>query len=161
MARRIYIVGPTGSGKSYLGRRLCDALGATLVEGSSWVRALTGRWDHGPEASRYLSEVSERELHQDPHVSLRKLIELTADEGQDYVIAGLRNPVDFIGLWERHQGVSILLTGEATSEFERVGIEAILTYLHQVGRPPDLILRRGEYDFDAVLSKISDLHARS
>jgi len=161
MTRSIYIVGPTGSGKSYLGHRLCEALGTTLVEGSTWVRALTGRWDHGPEASQYLSEVSARELQRDPHVSLRKLIELTADEGQGHVIAGLRNPVDFIGLWERRPGVSILLTGESTSEFERVGIEAILLYLHQVGRPPDLILRRGEYDFDTVLAKISDLHARS
>ena len=152
MSQTAYIVGPTGSGKSYLATHLAAALGGEVVEGSSWIRKLTGCHQHGPEAAQMLSRASARELAKDPEVALRTLLSLTQDPSVRYFIAGLRNPVDFNGLWRHRPGVLIEMQGEAQSAFERDGVQAIVSI-----RTPDLRLTRGAYTVPSVAELVSSL----
>lgn len=146
----IYVIGPTGSGKSYLARLLADPLKGRIVEGSAWIRTLTGCWEHGPEAAEMLSRVSREYLQRDPEVSLRTLLELTRDQTQPVIVVGLRNPVDFFGLRAAYGGGFVIrLTGDPVTEFERDGLATIWS-----GCSPDITLTRGQYDIQEVLSYV-------
>lgn len=146
----IYVLGPTGSGKSYLARLLAEHLGGRIVEGSSWIRSLTGCWEHGPEAAALLSRASQEHLGRDPEISLRTLLQLVQDPPHPIIVVGLRNPVDFVGLQTAHgPGFVIRLTGDPVTEFERTGMAAIWAV-----RAPDLTLARGQYSIEAVVRRI-------
>lgn len=145
----IYLVGPTGSGKSFLANLLATSFNCDVVEGSAWIRKLTNCYEHGPEAAQRLAEATRKELAKDPEIALRTLRKMTADTNKLFVISGLRNPTDFSGLWEHRPGLLIQMRGEACNTFEREGIATILTL-----RKPDLTLTRGRYELPDVLRTI-------
>jgi hypothetical protein len=149
VSNTIYVVGPTGSGKSFLANLLATSFNGTVVEGSSWIRKLTGCYEHGPEAAQRLAEATRKELSRDPEIALRTLREMTKDTSQFCVISGLRNPTDFSGLWQRRPGLLIVMQGEACNTFEREGIATILTL-----KTPDMTLTRGRYELPDVLKTI-------
>jgi len=144
------LCGPTGSGKSYLARLLAEHTGGRVVEGSAWIRSLTGCWEHGAEAAAMLSRASQEHLARDPEISLRTLLRIVQDPPHPVIVVGLRNPVDFFGLQAAHgPGFVIRLTGDPVTEFERAGMAAIWA-----ARAPDLILTLGQYSIEAVVRKI-------
>lgn len=146
----IYVIGPTGSGKSYLARLLAEHLGGRVVEGSSWIRTLTGCWEHGPAAAEMLSRESQEHLRRDPKISLRTLLELTRDQARPVIVVGLRNPVDFFGLRAVHgPGSVIRMSGVPVTDFERDGLAEIWR-----GCNPTLTLTLGEYDIQEVVSHV-------
>ncbi len=143
---RIFILGPTGSGKSFLANLLGQELQLPILEGSSWIRTLTGRWDHGPEAASFLAEASQALLRDDPTISLRTLRD--KDPG-DCIFVGLRNPVDFFGLYGYPDEVVIKMVGEPASAFEREGLGKIWKCLI-----PNITLEARKYVLQDVLREI-------
>ena len=144
---RIFVLGPTGSGKSHLAKLLSQHLSLPVIEGSSWIRSITGRWDHGPEASQFLARESMKLLGQDPAISLRTLRE--KDPG-NCIFVGLRNPVDFFGLWGYPDEVVIKMIGEPTTDFERTGLAKIWGLVS-----PNLTLEAYNYDIEDVVGEIT------
>jgi energy-coupling factor transporter ATP-binding protein EcfA2 len=147
---RIFILGPTGSGKSYLANLLSKELGIPIIEGSAWIRTLTGRWDHGPEAAAFLSERSQELLKEDPDISLQTLQKLVG-ASESCIVVGLRNPVDFHGLCDCERCI-IEMTGLPVTEFEQQGLEAIFKIAD-----PDIVLKAPNYKLEDVLEGITNV----
>ena len=146
---RLFILGTTGSGKSYLADQLARALQLPVLEGSSWIRRLTGVWEHGPVYSQALAEASQALLAMDPERSLKEL--RRHDPGQ-CIFVGLRNPVDYFGL-VTPLSITIRMVGEPTTDFEREGLAKIFK-----DREPDLTLTAYQYQLDEVLVYLRARH---
>jgi hypothetical protein len=119
---KVFIIGPTGSGKSYLAQRLSEKTGVQIVEGGHWIRSLTNRWDHGPEAAEFLARESKQALAKDPEAALKAM--RAAIDGKPAIVVGLRNVLDFKGLFEPGD-ILVRMTGNPATEFESTGIAQI------------------------------------
>lgn len=143
---RIFVLGPTGSGKSYLAKLIGDRFKLPVIEGSTWIRELTNCWDHTPEATAFLTKESIAQLAADPDISARALKE--KDTG-NCVFVGLRNPRDFAALYQEGDFM-IWMAGEPVTEFEEHGLGIIAGLV-----PIDLFLTAHEYDPEDLFLAVS------
>jgi energy-coupling factor transporter ATP-binding protein EcfA2 len=150
---KVFILGPTGSGKSTLARKIQESLeGTTIISGGSWIREIMGIYTHGPEEGKILAEASRSYLSRDPKCSWRILSRKVETAKGLVILEGLRNPLDFFGMWEPGDVVVFLRErGHMASDFESRGlsnIEATLRNLSEWGANNVLL----DPDFDALLS---------
>lgn len=119
---KVFILGPSGSGKTTLANQLANALDCPCISGGAWIREALNEYGHTPEIAQKLSEASREILRGDPLYCYKWLKGQVKDS--PVVIEGLRNPLDFFGLWTP-EDVVVFLEGEYASDFERIGLGAI------------------------------------
>jgi hypothetical protein len=129
---KIFVIGPSESGKTPLARRTAEALGIPCHGASAWVRE---RWPKGSpvdEMTRWAIE----ELRRDPGVSV-KALHRHADLDAPCVIEGMRNPYDFVTCFDPRCDVVVVLRRDvsAVTAFERglIVIGAYLDWLRDAG----------------------------
>ncbi|MBI5513089.1 MAG: hypothetical protein HY909_04930 [Deltaproteobacteria bacterium] len=150
---KVFVLGPSRSGKTPFARGLAEALGVPWHGASAWVRARFPGGDF-PTREAFVEAITRfalEELKRDPSVSIRHL-RGTADLGRPCVLEGLRNPYDFVHAFDprtdrvvflRHTGSDL----RPTAFEEGLGvIRAYVSWLEAVG-----MLSPGRvhgYDFD-------------
>lgn len=134
---RIFIIGASHTGKSPFARRLAEVLGITCVAAGAWVRERFPEPRPSEDASfteranhiERLAAFAIAELRRDPHTSVASLTaRLRPDE--DAVIEGMRNPYDFVHLFDPRTDHVVALFGPpaVASPFDR-GVEPLLGYV--------------------------------
>jgi hypothetical protein len=161
---KVFILGPSGTGKTPMATHLATALGVPHVRASAWVRARFPRPASAlsgvaADAARQafvdaITAFATAELRRDPWACLDHLASTRDVEGPA-VIEGVRNPFDFVHLYDPRVDRVIWLTHTATAlaptTFERGldVIDAYLTWLADAGlRDPDAGVLR--YRFAAL-----------
>lgn len=119
----IWIIGPSASGKSTLAAQLSERLDIPVVEAGSFARQ---EW---PGISRELmtEKVMERLSHDHRYFTSRIW---SATNDKEVIVAGIRNPVDFVECFDPKDRV-LLLDAEIpyATVFEDTGIAAIRAIL--------------------------------
>lgn len=128
----IFIIGPTGVGKTTLANRLAEKFALRRVSASEWARRAFGPpTDCAGDAVRYveaLTEFSRRALRADPQVCVRFVRSSYDVDGGALVIEGVRNPHDFHQLFRPERDVAVILwpaRAEWATDFERDGVMMI------------------------------------
>jgi len=128
----LIIIGNTGTGKSTLAQKIAECLPEeepVVISAGRWIREYMDEWGHGPEVAAKLSKASTDILRKDPTYCLRWLRSQT-ETCRPVIVEGMRNPVDFTGLFTPGQDIVIqTIGGKPANEFERTGLEAINAYL--------------------------------
>lgn len=89
MLTRVFIIGPTGAGKSTLAQALGEKLGAHVVSAGGWARAAF------PSKQREeLATAAVAKLREDPDVAIRWMEREGLEDGYQ-IVEGVRNPRDF------------------------------------------------------------------
>jgi hypothetical protein len=130
---RVFILGSSGVGKTPFATQVSQRLSLPHVRASEWVRRLFAdpggltREEHIATMTRFSTEA----LARDPDACLRYLRANPQTSGA-CVIEGVRNPRDFIGLFDPRADVAIFLKKRghtiAETDFER-GLSVIDAYL--------------------------------
>lgn len=126
----VFVLGFSGHGKSPFARKFSEATGFTRVKASGWVSKLVDQeFATREERTAVLTKKSMEVLKQDPRYSLRYLLGMVHDQ---CVIDGIRNPLDFISLFDPRQDVAIwldhVMTLRQPTSFEDAGIATINQY---------------------------------
>ncbi|HSD87012.1 MAG TPA: hypothetical protein VLB44_05835 [Kofleriaceae bacterium] len=123
---KIFVIGPSHSGKSPLARRAAEALGVPCHGASAWVRE---KWPPGSPVEEMTSWAADQ-LRRDPGVSV-KALRARADLDGPCVIEGMRNPYDFVSCFDARCDLVVSLQlgdHKAATAFER-GLDVIRAYL--------------------------------
>lgn len=126
----IFIVGPTGIGKTTLADRIATHFGLLRVSGSEWVKRRFGPFTGGDKAAytAAITAYSRRALGVDPRACVSYLRHNYDLDGAALVIEGLRNPHDFHQLFRPERDVVIVLQfrdSAGSSSFEIGGVRLI------------------------------------
>lgn len=130
---KVFVLGPSASGKTPFARALCDALKLPHVPASAWVRE---RFPGGDFATRAdfvdaITRFSIAQLRDDPARCTDYLF-AHYDLSRPCVIEGMRNPHDFVRCFDARCDIAVLLSHEGTAltptAFER-GLDVIAQYL--------------------------------
>ncbi len=143
---KVFVLGRSGSGKTPMATQLASRVGLTHVRASAWARATCPALAPPPDASAparaafaaAITGFAADALVRDPWISIDHLTATAALAGP-CVIEGVRNPLDFVHLFDPRQDVVIWLEIEgarpAPTAFER-GLDVIAAYLdwqHEAG----------------------------
>lgn len=123
MLSHVFIIGPTGAGKSTLAHALGTALDAPVVSAGGWARAL-----FPDKSGKALAEAAVQRLREDPDVALHWICERVGCAKGFAVVEGIRNPRDFALLCNPQVDCLIRLTVPAVapaSAWEARGLEAL------------------------------------
>lgn len=135
---KVFVIGASGAGKTPMATHLAARCGLAHVRASAWARAGFPGMAPSPSASREeraafveaITAWSTAELARDPWVSIDHLA-VTADLTAPCVVEGVRNPLDFVHLFDPRCDVVIWLTAAAApapTAFEG-GLAVIDAYL--------------------------------
>ncbi|MEZ4402987.1 MAG: hypothetical protein R3B06_23395 [Kofleriaceae bacterium] len=134
---KIFVLGASATGKTPMATALAAALGLAHVRASAWVRErFPGRAAGADAGSRQafveaITAFATRRLVDDPWVSAVALRDAVAASGP-CVIEGIRNPLDFVHLYDPRRDVTVWLEHLASelspTAFER-GLDVIASYL--------------------------------
>jgi cytidylate kinase len=117
---KVFVIGASGVGKTPMATHLAARCGLAHVRASAWARAGFPGTAPAPTASleeraafvEAITAWSTAELARDPWVSIDHLA-VTADLSAPCVVEGVRNPLDFIHLYDPRGDVVIWLTAAA------------------------------------------------
>lgn len=130
----IFIVGPTGIGKTTLSDAVAARFGLQRVSGSEWVKRrfgeFTGTGASGDKAAytAAITAYSRQALRADPRACVSYLRHRYDLDGAALVVEGLRNPHDFHQLFRPERDVAIVLQfrdSAGSSSFEIGGVRLI------------------------------------
>jgi hypothetical protein len=143
VALKIFVLGSSGSGKTPVARRLCQALGLEHAPASAWVRErfpLPRPADGASATERQafveaITRFAVAELRRDPWVSLDHLVEHHGLRAS--VVEGMRNPFDFVHAYDPRADAVVWLEHTASTlaptDFE-TGLAVIDAYLRWLER---------------------------
>lgn len=124
----IFIIGSSRSGKTTLAKTLQDSLSdhdPRLVSAGTWARSTFGDESHTADSATSLAEKTRQALDKNPCVVREWLVKQTKT-CRPVIIEGIRNPIDFAGVWNPAEDVVVFLTNPAPSNaWEATGIETI------------------------------------
>jgi hypothetical protein len=173
---KIFICGVSRSGKTHLASLLSEELNAPYFSASGWLHELDpvrAKIAEGEGKQQYidrLTAMSLEALQDDPNICIDYCLgKMRINRVTPTIIEGLRNPRDFLSLYDPAQDVVIWLTNEQVGDtpatsFEDIGLEAIMSciefqrLIHQDLKfvrvthtgPPDGL----EQELDSILSTI-------
>lgn len=123
----IFIIGPSRSGKTTLANHFVKK-GYNHIQASKTLKEqypITRNEEYGKYVSR-LTGISKQLLEENPDHFI-DYIKFNMIENN--VIEGVRNPRDFCFLYNPNIDKVILTSGDSLSDFEKLGIEAILSII--------------------------------
>lgn len=147
-AADVIIIGPSGAGKSTLAAAIKAAAAEgvgdiALIEGSQWIRERFQRWDHSPETAAFLAQRSKELLAEDPNIALRAMQNtLSKSHCRPSLVVGLRNPTDFVGLYDPTTTLVVVIAGEPANRWEEEGLSQIMSILGMVKANPIFLPER-------------------
>lgn len=135
---KVFVVGTSGVGKTPMATQLAARLGLGHVKASAWARAgYPGPVAPTADRAAFVAAITawaSAELAADPWVSIDHLA--CGADLRDCVVEGIRNPLDFIHLYDPRRDVVIWLTatsGPPPTAFEQ-GLDVIGAYLEWQAR---------------------------
>jgi len=132
-------MGQSRTGKTPLSARIAAALEMTHIQASEWVKK---RFDGTPYTDRNayvqaITRFSIEELQREPYACVA-YIDHRNDLRRDCVVEGIRNPHDFVHLFDPRADVAVLLNhvgNPVTRTAFESGLDVIAEYLRS-WRPP-------------------------
>lgn len=125
--RALWVIGPTGSGKSTWAKEVGSTLDIPLLECGKWAREMAG-----PTAStEYITNASLTAIKKNNRLFSDKIKEELASR-KESIVVGSRNPIDFVDNFvPETDAVVFLETGirRGDTMFEGMGIKAIIAYV--------------------------------
>ena len=126
----VFIVGPTGIGKTTLADRIAAHFGLQRISGSEWVKRRFGPFTGGDKAAytTAITAYSRQALRDDPRACVSYLRHRYDLDGAALVVEGLRNPHDFHQIFRPERDVAIVLQfrdAAGSSSFEIGGVRLI------------------------------------
>lgn len=133
----IFIIGGSGSGKTTISKTLLSCLpfeNTKYIEASSYLKTFLDYpvISDNDNRSKKLTKFSLKKLKENPNCIV-SLIQKDLD-AEINIISGIRNPNDFIKLYDPLKDLVIISTAKTKTPFESVGIKAILSYLKFVSK---------------------------
>lgn len=124
----IFIIGGSGSGKTTLSRYLKDNFNFNHIEASGNLKVdyPINKYENSKDYIIRLSSISKDILLSDSNYFNRCI---SAKMKENNVVSGIRNPNDFLKLIDFKNDLVIVLESDYKSEFEKLGIESILSIL--------------------------------
>jgi hypothetical protein len=152
---KLFVLGPSGAGKTPFARQAAGALGLQHVMASEWVRRLFPAGPPYPDRDafvRAITHFSVEELRRRPDACV-DYIRRHFDLSRPTVIEGVRNPHDFVHLFDPRQDRAVFLD-HLRSELRRTAfeggldvIDGYLRFLQQTGLLPADPPRVWRYQF--------------
>ncbi len=144
----IFIIGASGTGKSTVARYLYSKYGFNHVEASGTIRKDNPKFDDesNEDYVNRLTDISINFLKADHNHFFTKL-KYSLFDNKVNVIAGMRNPNDFIRLFNHDKDIIIALDGKYKTDFETDGIFAIYSFCNYI----DKYINKCLYKFDPDL----------
>lgn len=116
-----FVIGETGSGKTSFARLI--ARGRDVISAGGWVRAMAPDVGHSGADGEFLAKLASKELSRD-RLAAAKYIGGHIDPGLDFVIEGVRNPIDLLYLASPGDHV-IDLGGLGRFGWEKSGLQSV------------------------------------
>jgi hypothetical protein len=136
---KVFVLGRSGAGKTPMASHLAGALGVPHLRASAWARDAFPLEPSSMERQAFIDAItafSVEALRRDPWISVDHLAR-HADLGAPCVIEGVRNPFDFVHLYDPRVDASVWIEHTATTleatELER-GLDVIAGYLDWLAR---------------------------
>lgn len=125
--RALWVIGPTGSGKSTFAKDVGCLLDIPLLECGKWSREMVG-----PNASvEYITNASLNALKENNRLFSNKIKEELASRPTSIVV-GSRNPIDFVDNFNPKTDAVIFLETamlKGKTVFETTGIQTIISFV--------------------------------
>lgn len=141
---KIFVVGYTGTGKTSIATWIAEDIGGTLISGSSWIKKELPEIEKmcdRESAVELMTKTSQSLLSKDHRCAAKVISAEVALATGTPVIEGLRNPTDFVELYNPSEDLIIYISRstskskdrqhkfQAATAFERLGIAAIKSYV--------------------------------
>jgi GTPase SAR1 family protein len=170
---KIFVIGYSECGKSTFSQALCERLSVQYIGASEWTRKFNVTKDRNPAYRETVTNLARKALLENPRVCIDYISSSLSAIKEPVIVEGLRNPFDFMNLYDPANDYVIHLEPENAIPINRFddGIDVIIDFLgymnenhlfddvghfyreygHELSETLDLVKR---YSFNSVTGKL-------